>query len=160
VEGKLILSHAVTTRTRGTTFTLTATGTEDAITGPSSDETIATVDATTGVVSPLATGTATITATAGNFKGECTLNVESSCATESNLADGIGTASFISDKTWTVGNQVWSDNVTATECQKTTFLGNTVQGAFRSDCRSNPGHGDLFSWCAVIRYQDVLCPDG
>jgi len=65
---------------------------------------------------------------------------------------------------WTIsGNgitQIWSDAVTASGCQKTTFNGGTWDPPnFNADCRSNPGFpGDLFSWCAVIRFQDQLCP--
>jgi uncharacterized protein (TIGR02145 family) len=159
-DATLTLSHASTTRMRGAEFTLTATGTTGAITWSSSNTAVATVDATTGVIKALTSGTSTITATAGTLTAECALTVEVSCATESNLTAGIGTASFISDKTWTVAGRIWSDDVTATGCQKTTYLGDPNSGAYRSDCRSNPGYGDLFSWCAIIRYQDVLCPDG
>ena len=55
--------------------------------------------------------------------------------------------------------QIWSDAVTATNCQKTTFAGEVGTNNFNADCRSNPGYsGDLFSWCAVVRFQDQLCP--
>jgi len=66
--------------------------------------------------------------------------------------------SFASTQTWQVGSQIWSDAVQATNCDKTTFNGGS-SGNFRSDCRSNPDYpGDLFSWCAVVRFGDVLCP--
>jgi len=55
--------------------------------------------------------------------------------------------------------QVWSGAVFATACQKTTFDGGTT-GDFNADCRS--AHtgltGDFFSWCAVMRFGDSLCP--
>jgi len=78
----------------------------------------------------------------------------------------LGTVSFVSDRTWTIGNQTWSDAVTTTACQKQTFNGgnrayvnNQWSYNFYSDCRSNPGFsGNLFSWCAVVRFQDQLCP--
>jgi len=55
-------------------------------------------------------------------------------------------------------NQTWSGAVTATACQKTTFAGGLVNN-FNADCRSNPDHpGDLFSWCAVVRFANQLCP--
>jgi len=54
--------------------------------------------------------------------------------------------------------QIWSGVVTATNCQKEGFAGG-VAGNFNADCRSNPGFpGDFFSWCAVVRFADVLCP--
>ena len=54
--------------------------------------------------------------------------------------------------------QIWSDAVTAAHCDKATFNGGT-EGDFNADCRSNPDHpGDVFSWCAVVRFKDELCP--
>ena len=73
------------------------------------------------------------------------------------LQNGLGTVSFISSKTWRVGNQVWSDAVTATKCQKTTYYG-ISSGEYNADCRKNGDYGDLFSWCAVSRFQKQLCP--
>ncbi len=74
-----------------------------------------------------------------------------------------GTVSFVSVTTRTItGNgitQVWSDAVTATGCQKTTYNGGS-SGAYRQDCRKNSSssYGDLFSWCAVVKYASTLCP--
>ena len=76
----------------------------------------------------------------------------------------LGTVSFASDGIWTITGQgitqIWSDAVTATACQKTTFNGgNHRTQNFNADCRSNPSQrGDLFSWCAVVRFQNQLCP--
>jgi len=54
--------------------------------------------------------------------------------------------------------QIWSGAVTATNCDKTTFSGGSADN-FNADCRSNSGFpGDLFSWCAVVRFADILCP--
>jgi hypothetical protein len=55
--------------------------------------------------------------------------------------------------------QIWSDPVTASNCQKETFDGGS-QTSFNADCRSNPSgfRGDFFSWCAVVRFAEVLCP--
>ena len=75
--------------------------------------------------------------------------------------NSIGTVSFATNQTWTIGSQTWSDAVRATNCQsKTTFLGyDTMPYTYSADCRSNPGQkGDLFSWCAVARYANTLCP--
>jgi len=55
--------------------------------------------------------------------------------------------------------QIWSAAVSASACNKTTYSGGS-QGSFNADCRraSNGFHGHYFSWCAVIRFEDVLCP--
>jgi uncharacterized protein (TIGR02145 family) len=38
------------------------------------------------------------------------------------------------------------------------FSGGEVDN-FNADCRANPNYkGDFFSWCAVVRFQDSLCP--
>jgi len=72
--------------------------------------------------------------------------------------NSLGAISFASSRMWQVGNQTWSDAVTATACQKTTFNGG-INGDFSSDCRSNPNQrGDFFSWCAVRRFANQLCP--
>ena len=69
--------------------------------------------------------------------------------------------------------QVWSDAVFATACAKgNTTSGNEFNGGstgnFNADCRQTrhtfeAGRataitGDLFSWCAVMRFADQLCP--
>ena len=72
--------------------------------------------------------------------------------------ESLGTVSFYTNRTWTVGTQTWSDAVTATACQREIFSGG-VSDNLNADCRSNPDFpGDLFSWCAVVRFADVLCP--
>jgi len=72
----------------------------------------------------------------------------------------LGTVSFATDRIWTIGSQMWSDAVTATACNKTDFDGGYFRDAiFNADCRSSPGRlGKLFSWCAVMRFADELCP--
>ncbi|MCL2413909.1 MAG: hypothetical protein FWC94_01465 [Bacteroidales bacterium] len=79
----------------------------------------------------------------------------------------LGVVSFATDSTWTIRGrdeltQIWSDAVTASGCQKTTFKGGTEEEGvwtFHVDCRSNPGFkGDLFSWQAVYELRDQLCP--
>ena len=74
----------------------------------------------------------------------------------------LGTASFVSEQVWTVGGQTWSDVVQATGCGKTAYGSYEVQhGVYSADCRSNPAQkGSLFSWAAVVSFQDRLCPDG
>ena|GEM_PF-4155483 len=55
--------------------------------------------------------------------------------------------------------QTWSYPVTASNCQKEAFDGGS-RTSLNADCRSNPSgfRGDFFSWCAVMRYAEVLCP--
>jgi len=74
----------------------------------------------------------------------------------------LGVVSFATDRTWTVGSQTWSDAVTTTNCQKKSFNGSDDPKIwnYNADCRSNPDYpGDFFSWCAVVRFQDELCPE-
>jgi uncharacterized protein (TIGR02145 family) len=84
----------------------------------------------------------------------------------------LGTITFHTDRVWTISNdtiaQIWSDAVTATACQKESFDGGYRDSTtghhwgehnYSADCRSNPNFpGDLFSWCAVVRFADQLCP--
>jgi len=86
--------------------------------------------------------------------------------------ESLGTITFHTDSVWTIESsgiiQVWSDAVTATACQKTSFDGGYRDSTtghywgnhnFSADCRSNPDFsGDLFSWCAVVRFRNELCP--
>ena len=83
--------------------------------------------------------------------------------------ENLGIVSFATDRIWTIsGNgvtQIWSDVVTATHCQKTTFdrgifnHRNPKKLNFNADCRSNQNFpGNLFSWCAVARFKETLCP--
>jgi len=75
-----------------------------------------------------------------------------------NWGESLGIVSFRTERTWVVGKQEWSDVVMATACRKETFDGGKSR-KFNADCRSNGSHGDLFSWCAVMRFQTQLCPD-
>lgn len=118
----------------------------------SSNTLVATVE--NGVVTPLegADGQTVITAKVGDRTATCTVNV-----------DLIGTASFRTDRTWTVGDQTWSDTVMATGAKKDSFDGGYYVGAndyeWKADCRQNEGYGDLFSYAAVRQFRHVLCPD-
>jgi len=82
-----------------------------------------------------------------------------------NWGESLGEVSFKTNQTWIVGNQEWSDVVMASACQKESYIGrqrpcnSDKELCFISDCRSNLGYGDLFSWCAVVRFQNELCPD-
>jgi len=72
--------------------------------------------------------------------------------------NNLGRISFATAQTWTIDNQVWSDAVTARNCQRRTRFDSGTHD-FNADCRSNPNFpGDLFSWCAIYRFGDLLCP--
>jgi uncharacterized protein (TIGR02145 family) len=70
---------------------------------------------------------------------------------------------FATSQEWPIINgaitQIWSDAVQADSCNKADFAGGSMSN-YNSDCRSNPDYkGDLFSWCAVYRFQNQLCPE-
>lgn len=116
----------------------------------SSDSPAVTVDAD-GMVTAVSGGVAIVTATTEDggktaFSQITVLNLN------------LGTVSFASDKTWTVGAQVWSDVVMAAGCDKTDYDGGTLDGGYKADCRRNPGYGDMFSYEAANLYAAELCP--
>jgi len=145
------------------------------VTWSSSNTSVATVSST-GVVTGVSLGTTVITVTTQDGNHTATLEVTvvppllpSGCNENApGWGESLGTVTFGSQGHNVVieGNgivQIWSGAVTATACQKTDFLDNTEDFerglGFNADCRSNPDFpGDLFSWCAVIRFADVLCP--
>jgi len=74
----------------------------------------------------------------------------------------LGVVNFASNHEWKIINdtitQIWSDAITATRCQKTSFNGGDWSN-LNADCRSNPDYpGDFFSWCAIMRFAEQLCP--
>ena len=135
----------------------------------SSNPAVATV--VDGKITALSAGTTTITAGAegGRFESNCIVTVvaqedilPNGCNTITPLwGESLGTVSFATNQEWTVGNQIWSDAVQTSVCSgrsPSTFeMGNPTNSL--ANCRSNPGQkGDFFSWCAVQRFADVLCP--
>ena len=78
--------------------------------------------------------------------------------------ESLGVVSFVTEQEWVISNgeatQIWSAAVTASNCQKASFNGGDWDlHSFNADCRSNPDQsGDLFSWCAVVRFHEKLCP--
>jgi uncharacterized protein (TIGR02145 family) len=176
------LNHSLYQLETGHNFTLTATvlpqnASNKAVTWSSSSESVARVNAN-GTVTAVSAGTAIITVTTedGNKQAVCTLTVRPVPGRVTDCRhvpggliiydplppDSIGVVSFLSSKTWIVGNQEWSDVVKASNCSnRTSFIGINQEGtASYINCRSNPGYGDLFSWCAVITGRNILCPDG
>ncbi|MCL2417056.1 MAG: Ig-like domain-containing protein [Bacteroidales bacterium] len=156
---------------RLTAIVLPENATNKNVVWQSTDSAIASVS--NAVVSGLTAGTTSIVATTqdGNFTDTAVVAVGTfSCNSNTpGWGESLGTVSFHTNQTWIItGNgitQTWSDAVTATTCQKATFAGGTIDwnnledSNFSADCRSNPDFpGDLFSWCAIVRFADQLCP--
>jgi uncharacterized protein (TIGR02145 family) len=165
----IILSpNGVITRLPDETFTFNATilpnnATNQKLIWISLTDSIASVK--DGVVTALKSGVSSIIATTvdGVFVEERTFRVAIGCNTSiPNFGASLGTVTFATDSTWTIsGNgisQTWSDAVQTSNCSdKTTYRGGSP-GNFNADCRSNPNQkGDLFSWCAIMRFRETLC---
>ena len=136
------------------------------VTWLSSNSDVVTVE--DGVLTATAIGVANITATTedGNRTANTTIAVvgtQQGCNFDRpGWGENLGTVSFQTNETWMITDgtitQIWSDAVTATNCQKTDLSG-ASEDDFNADCRSNPDFpGDFFSWCAVVRFADQLCP--
>jgi len=175
------LSQDTATLSVGDTLLLTATvsprnATNDDVWWRSERSNVATVNNDGRVVAML-DGTTNIIVTTrdGNHRATCVVRVNpiirtTGCtSTLPGWGESLGTVTFATDRTWTISGsgiiQIWSDAVTATACQKTTFNGGNrnfsrpEDSYFNADCRTNPDFpGDLFSWCAVVKFNDVLCP--
>ena len=102
-----------------------------------------------GLVTAVGDGTATVVVRTveNNFEATCTVTVTTN----------LGTVSFATSETWTVGSQTWSDAVQTSYCGGIT----TSEYNVHVPCRSNPGYkGDLFMPYAVYKYQNIICPEG
>ena len=132
----------------------------------SSDTSVATV--INGFVTTFAYGTPifTVTTQDGNKRGTYAVAVRYTQNCNNNVpgwGSSLGTITRGSETTISSNGitQIWSDAISTTACNKQTFVGGGEGGEtiYYADCRSNPDHpGDLFSWCAVIRFQDEFCP--
>jgi len=136
------------------------------VTWESSDPAVATVDST-GRVLTSRSGEAVITVTTeeGGFTATTTVTVPRHCNLETpGWGENLGTIGFATDQTWHFSNgaltQTWSDAVVTSVCsERIEFDGGEPQEPWNADCRSLPGfNGNVFSWCAVYRFQDELCP--
>lgn len=123
----------------------------------SSDTRVAKVE--DGTVTAVGKGTATITVITddGGHKATCAVTVE---AVNHPMFGVIG---FRTDKIWIVGDQMWSDVVMGSRCEKDTFDGGDPSyelNEYRVDCCQNEDYGHMFSWEAVNQYKADLCPGG
>jgi len=65
-------------------------------------------------------------------------------------------AGFANPTTYSVGGKIWSAPVTATPCRSKTSVQNSNSA---TDCRGCASCvGDLFTWCMVMTYANILCP--
>jgi uncharacterized protein (TIGR02145 family) len=154
----------------GETLPLTATilpstATNRAVTWRSTNESVVTVNSN-GVVSAVSLGSASIIVTTadGEKTDTCVVTVVQPVPNCNSNTPGwgtsLGTVGFVSPNTWDFAGLRWSDDVVASNCsEKTTFNVNQSSN-FNADCRNNPGFGDLFSWCAMARFKDEICPEG
>jgi uncharacterized protein (TIGR02145 family) len=97
------------------------------------------------------------------------------------FVEKLGEVYFITDNTYVIGNQEWSDAVQASGSRTDLppgypddhgkfFDGGQDGGeTYYPDARVNNDplwiatekeYGDLFSWCAVSQYRKTICPDG
>ncbi len=78
------------------------------------------------------------------------------------IVSWLGKIGFVSDRTWEIGSQVWSDAVvTSRGKNKLDFDGGTEGDPnYKVDVRENSGYGDWFSWAAVDKYKTIICPEG
>jgi len=167
------LNQTSVTLVAGDTLSLTATvlpenATNKTVIWTSSNPNVVTV--VNGIATTVSVGVATITATTEDGSHTATSPIavvatQRGCNTNpAGWGESLGTVSFHSQGHNVVieGNgitQTWSGAVTATNCNKTPFNGWEGVNNFNADCRSNPDFpGDLFSWCAVVRFADQLCP--
>ena len=86
-------------------------------------------------------------------------------AADRNLVT-ITSARFATAQEWSPGTSslIWSDAVISDQCapRGDAYGGGEDLGKVNVDCR-NATHGfdgSYFSWCAVIKYADILCPPG
>ena len=111
----ITLSQTTVAITEGTTVTLTATVTPDnatdkTVTWSTSDAAVATVE--NGVVTAVAAGTATITATAGNQTATCVVTVAKATIDVEGIALNESSISLVEGKNFTLVATVTPDNAT------------------------------------------------
>lgn len=115
----------------------------------SSDGSVVSVEE--GLITAIASGEAIVTASVNNGM----------LAVECKVISGLGRISFRSDRTWEIGSQIWSDAVMASRADKDDYNGGVYfENEYWIDCRQNGEYGDWFSWMAVDKYKEEMCPDG
>jgi len=129
----------------------------------------------TAIVRARGVGVATLIATANDGSGvtltrTITVSSDPSIVPDFCLDNNMTTitsANFLTSQTWTIGNTVWSDVVVSAQCVSAdsewiaTEHGGALATGFITHCRKSvEGFGDGFTWCAIMRFRDILCPDG
>ena len=164
VDGET-LNQTVAVRAAGTTFMADVTFPDgEALIWSSSYPAVAEVNQH-GLVTAMRPGTTEIVATPNTCQATAqtiVLTVAIGCNLKvPAFGANLGEISFASEQTWTIGEQIWSDAVQTSVCSGREIYHGGHWGIqdFNADCRSNPDQkGDLFTWCAAIRFQDELCP--
>ncbi len=161
------LNHATTTRIANYPFRLKATilpenATNKNVTWSSFDDAIVQIRGDEIRLLYWTLNPVRITATAyGGERASCDATAARGCGNQTPAFSSLGTVSFKSDRVWKVGEQEWSDVVMASNCSNREQFNGYEENStdpYNMDCRSNSGYGDLFSWCAVVGFQDELCP--
>jgi uncharacterized protein (TIGR02145 family) len=170
----ITLHLTATTRAPGATFTivatvLPATATDKSVLWTSDDPGVADVDPNTGLITVKSTATAplTCTITATTVSESKVATCEVTVARNLSTADpgwgvSLGTITHGTDGTErTIGTQTWSDVVIADACNKDTWSPGSFSNVNADGIRpsnSTVSPGTYFTWAAVVRYQDELCP--
>jgi uncharacterized protein (TIGR02145 family) len=168
----ITLHLTATTRAPGATFKITETvlpaaATDKSVKWTSNNTGVATVDPNTGLITVKSTATApltcTITATtvSGGKVATCAITVAQNLSNaDPGWGSSLGTVTRGSERK--MDTQIWSDVVIASACNnKTSWNPGTSPNYLADGCRptgATASPGTYFTWAAVIRYQDQLCP--
>jgi uncharacterized protein (TIGR02145 family) len=162
----ITLHLTATTRAPGATFKITETvlpakATDKSVHWTSSNPGVANVDYNTGLITVKSTATEplTCTITAVTVSGDNVATCEITVA--QNLRANtlsLGTVTRGSERK--IGSQIWSDVVFASLCNKKTWDPGSSPNYLADGCRPSDAASSVtyFTWAAVVRYQDQLCP--
>ncbi|MDR2584758.1 MAG: Ig-like domain-containing protein, partial [Prevotellaceae bacterium] len=162
----ITLHLTATTRAPGATFKITETvlpanATDKSVQWSSNNPGVATVDPNTGLITVKSTATSPFTCTitaitvSGGKVATCEITVAQNLGTNTL---SLGTVTRGSERK--IGAQIWSDVVFASLCNKTSWDPGTSSIVKADGCRPSGAASSVtyFTWAAVVRYQDQLCP--
>ncbi|MDR2585872.1 MAG: Ig-like domain-containing protein [Prevotellaceae bacterium] len=166
----ITLHLTATTRAPGASFKITETvlpakATDKSVHWTSSNPGVANVDYNTGLITVKSTATAPLTCTitavtvSGDKVATCEITVAQNLNTDTpGWGSTLGTVTRGSERK--IGTQIWSDVVFASACNKTSWAPRTPSGVSADGCRPSGAASSVtyFTWAAVVRYQDQLCP--